>query len=74
GLLKSTPGVLEVAIHGARLHVTLAEAGREEEIGAGLSQAGVTVRSLDAIQPSLEDVFLYMVQQRQTSAANSSGE
>jgi ABC-2 type transport system ATP-binding protein len=73
-VLSSAPGVLEMTIHGARLHVLLADAGQGEAIQARLSQAGVAVRSIEAIQPSLEDIFLYLVRQRQTASAHISGE
>ncbi len=72
--LSGTPGVLEVAIHGAQLHVSLENPGLMQQVQARLSQAGVNVRSIEAIQPSLEDVFLYIVRQRQTALAGSSGE
>jgi ABC-2 type transport system ATP-binding protein len=71
--LSGAPGVLEVAIHGAKLHVSLADIVQAEEITGRLSQAEVAVRSLAAIQPSLEDVFLYMVRHRHTASAQSSG-
>jgi ABC-2 type transport system ATP-binding protein len=72
--LSKVPGVLETAIHGAKLHVLLSDIDRLEDTRDRLSQAGVTVRSMDIIQPSLEDIFLYMVEQRQTASAQISGE
>ena len=73
-VLNSSAGVLEATIHGAQLHVSLADAGQQERIKTRLSQAGIVVRHVENIQPSLEDIFLYMVRQRQTSATASSGE
>ncbi len=72
--LTGIPGVLETMIHGAKLHVSLVDIAQVEEIRSHLSQAGVTVRSIDPIQPSLEDIFLYMVEQRQIPSASISGE
>jgi ABC-2 type transport system ATP-binding protein len=71
--ISGAPGVLEMAIHGAKLHVSLADIDQVEEIKASLSRAGITVRSIEAIQPSLEDIFLYMVRQRQTAPISSLG-
>ncbi len=68
-ILESMPGILEMAIHGARLHVSLAEPGQTDELQTRLGRAGIAIRSLNVIQPSLEDIFLYMVQQRQTTPA-----
>jgi len=73
-VLEGMPGVLETAIHGAKLHVSLADLNLMEGIGARLSQAGLTVLGMDPIQPALEDIFLYMVQQRQPALAHLSGE
>lgn len=73
-ILTGLPGILETAVHGAKLHLLLSDIDRLEEVRGCLSQAGVPVRSIDAIQPSLEDIFLYMVEQRQTAPAHISGE
>jgi ABC-2 type transport system ATP-binding protein len=72
-VLETMPGILEMAVHGARLHVSLADPGQANELQARLSQGGIAVRSLNVIQPSLEDVFLYMVQQRQPTPAHALG-
>jgi ABC-2 type transport system ATP-binding protein len=72
-VLEMMPGILEMAVHGARLHVSLADPGQANELQARLSQGGIAVRSLNVIQPSLEDVFLYMVQQRQPTPAHALG-
>ncbi len=69
--LTGLPGVLETAIHGAKLHVLLSDIDRLDDVRTRLCQTGVTVRSMDAIQPSLEDIFLYMVEQRQTVFASA---
>ncbi len=67
--LTGMPGVLETAIHGAKLHVLLSDVDQLEDTRNSLCRAGVTVRSMEAIQPSLEDIFLYTVEQRQTMLA-----
>jgi len=66
-ILDGLPGILETAIHGAKFHVSLAGLGQMDEIREQLTRGGVQVRSMDAIQPALEDIFLYMVRQRQAA-------
>jgi len=73
-VLEQTAGVLEATIHGAQLHVSLADPSYQETIQAVLTQAGIVVARIDPIPPSLEDVFLYLVQQHQQRTAPSSGE
>ncbi|HTX78944.1 MAG TPA: ABC transporter ATP-binding protein [Longilinea sp.] len=68
-LLKDMDGVIETTIHGAQLHVSLADANRLESMKRKLTQAGIQLRSIESIQPTLEDIFLYLARQRQGSAA-----
>jgi hypothetical protein len=51
-----------VALYGALTHV-VAEGvvGHEERITGALAEAGVHVRAMDVIPPSLEDVFISSV-------------
>ncbi len=72
--LVSTSGALETAIHGAQLHVLLVDAEASPHMLEQLARAGIVVRSSRPIQPSLEDIFLYIVEQRLASAAGASGE
>jgi len=72
--LSDLPGIIETTIHGAQLHVLLNDAGEASHMLDTLREAGVVVRSSLPIQPSLEDVFLYMVEQHQASAKSDSGE
>ncbi len=72
--LASAQGVLETSIHGAQLHVLLAGAEASPYMLEQLTRAGVIVRSSRSIQPSLEDIFLYIVERRLPSAAGASGE
>ena len=63
--LRELEGLDEVALYGALIHV-VAEgiAARRQEIERVLSEAGVTVSTLDVIAPSLEDVFISSVRER----------
>jgi len=56
----------EVALYGALIHAVAAGVGAHRaEIEAVLEGAGVEVRSLDLIAPSLEDVFISTVRRPQ---------
>jgi ABC-type uncharacterized transport system ATPase subunit len=59
--------VLGVSVHGALLHVNAEAADARPEIEAGLAGAGITVRRLEPAQPSLEDVFIRLVDHQRGS-------
>lgn len=61
--LKRLPEVVEVALFGRTLHVTVtdADAGRRAVVSA-LSKEGRAVEEIRDIVPSLEDVFIGLVQ------------
>jgi ABC-2 type transport system ATP-binding protein len=58
------PGVLDTSIHGVRLHVAL----RDDKVLASLRnafrQAQIVVDEFEVILPSLEDVFISMIEAR----------
>jgi ABC-2 type transport system ATP-binding protein len=62
--LRALPGLDDVSLYGALIHV-VAEgvAERRQEIESALTSAGVKVRALDLIAPSLEDVFISSVRE-----------
>ncbi len=66
-LLPRLPGVQEAAIYGTLLHIIAAK-GNEQGIRAGLAEQGIRVDRLEPILPSLEDVFISLVQQPVTLA------
>ena len=60
--LAGASGVLETAMFGRNLHVTVEEATvGAEVVRRTLAAAGREVRSLHAVEPSLEDVFVSLV-------------
>jgi ABC-2 type transport system ATP-binding protein len=64
-LLKSRPGVLDVAVFGAALHVVVSAAQQARvELPAALASAGVIVTAVEPIAPSLEDAFVAMTGRR----------
>jgi ABC-2 type transport system ATP-binding protein len=65
--LRELGGLDEVALYGALIHVVAGEiAARRQEIEDLLTGAGVMVRALDVIAPSLEDVFISSVRESET--------
>ena len=54
---------VDAAIFGSTLHVTVEEAEPEiERLGLLLSQAGIRVKAIGKIVPSLEDVFVTLIE------------
>ena len=58
------PEVLDSAIHGVRLHVTLENEDQITNLVKTLQSAGIKVEEMETILPSLEDVFINMVESR----------
>ena len=62
--IRSKPWALETSVFGTRLHVMVAE---EHEGGrlirSELGGKGIQVQNVERIMPSLEDVFLYLLEQ-----------
>jgi len=68
--LEKLEGVSDVAVFGGGLHVTVPDTSRAmPEIRAALQRAGITVTVLEPIEPSMEDVFVAMIEQEERKAA-----
>jgi ABC-2 type transport system ATP-binding protein len=68
--LEGRPGVVDVAVFGGGLHVTLAdpEAGARD-VRETLAAKAISVQRFEAIPPSMEDVFVAMIEQEERKAA-----
>ncbi|PXW25349.1 ABC transporter ATP-binding protein [Paraburkholderia caballeronis] len=68
--LRGQPGVLDASIFGDRLHVLVANGGADTIVQA-LARAGIDAQPPLEIRPSLEDVFVQLVErtERARSAA-----
>jgi len=68
--LEGLPGVRDVAVFGGGLHVTVddLESGRAK-IRQALDTRGIAVQRLDRIEPSMEDVFVAMIEAEERKAA-----
>ncbi len=58
------PGVLDAALHGVLLHVSIRDKAVFPSLKKAFAQADVPIISHEFIQPSLEDVFITMVEDR----------
>lgn len=56
------PGVIDVALHGVLLHVTVENELVQRTLKEALASAGIMVRRMEAVPPSLEDVFVSLVE------------
>ena len=63
GVVQAVPGVLDVAVFGGGLHITVEdEAGVIARLTAALHERRITVERLEAIEPGMEDVFVAMIE------------
>jgi len=68
--LEGLDGISEVAVFGSGLHVTADDAPRAmARIRAALASNGVEVKRLEEIEPSMEDVFVAMIESEEKKAA-----
>jgi ABC-2 type transport system ATP-binding protein len=68
-VVASQPGVREVAPHGARLHAIVDDAAqRAPQLADALQAAGIADAHIERIDPSLEDVFVALVEGQAASA------
>ena len=67
--LQGRPGILDVAVFGSGLHVKV-ENDREgaAEIHRALDAARIGIRVLDPIPPSMEDVFVSLIEKEEKAA------
>ena len=70
-ILESQPGVRDVAVFGAGLHITVDDEVSEATVRIRrlLEERRIQVRRLDPIQPSMEDVFVALIEAEERKAA-----
>jgi ABC-2 type transport system ATP-binding protein len=69
GVLDREPAALETAVFGSGLHVTADSPGRVADLRVALEGAGLAVERIEPIAPSLEDVFVALVERSDRAAA-----
>jgi len=68
--LKGRPGIEDVAVFGSGLHVKVdQEHAAEAEIRSTLASAGIQIKELGPIAPSMEDVFVTLMEFQDKKAA-----
>jgi len=68
--LEADPAVLDVAVFGSGLHVMLKDpAMSSERIRNDLERRGIEIRLLEPILPSMEDVFVALIEAEERKAA-----
>jgi ABC-2 type transport system ATP-binding protein len=67
--LEGREGVSEVAVFGSGLHVTVADPASIPQVRQMLESRGIEVRRLEEILPSMEDVFVAMIEAEERKAA-----
>jgi ABC-2 type transport system ATP-binding protein len=66
--LENRPGVLETAVFGAGLHVTVENAKTAiPAVRDALAGAGLSVQHVDRIDPSMEDVFVAVIEKEEST-------
>jgi ABC-2 type transport system ATP-binding protein len=68
--LEGLPGVRDVAVFGGGLHVTVDDVGATSaRVRERLAGQGIEVRKLEQIVPSMEDVFVALIEREERKAA-----
>ena len=68
--LEGLPGVHDVAVFGGGLHITVDDAARgAARVRERVAARGIEVRRLEQIQPSMEDVFVALIEAEERKAA-----
>jgi ABC-2 type transport system ATP-binding protein len=68
--LEGLPGVRDVAVFGGGLHVTVDDVeGTSARVRERLAARGIEVRKLERIAPSMEDVFVALIEAEERKAA-----
>jgi ABC-2 type transport system ATP-binding protein len=69
--LREEPGVYDVQPFGRRLHVRTDSSLSSERLAERCEALGIAPRSVEPVEPSLEDVFLAVVAQHERTGAES---
>jgi ABC-2 type transport system ATP-binding protein len=67
--LQGRQGIVDVAVFGSGLHITVPEAQRSDEVRTALGAAGIRIDSLEPIPPSMEDVFVGLIEEQERAVA-----
>ncbi len=68
------PGVIDAALQGVLLHVTVEDAGLRQQLVDALTREGIDVLRAEFVQPSLEDVFVSLIEAQYRAQAREATE
>jgi ABC-2 type transport system ATP-binding protein len=66
--LEGIEQVKEVALYGSGLHVTVKDPAAAATIARVLAERGVAIRRLEEVEPSMEDVFVSLIEEEERKA------
>jgi ABC-2 type transport system ATP-binding protein len=73
-ILRKQPWVLGVSLFGNRLHLSVSsERDGRDRVVALLSPHGIVVRRVDRIMPTLEDVFIHLIEEKAAGPGPQTG-
>jgi len=61
-IAKELPEVVDASVHGVLVHVVVDRKGNQKRVLNKLEKEGIQVSRMEKIEPSLEDVFITMVE------------
>jgi len=67
--LQNRKEIGDVAVFGSGLHITVPEARGSDEVRRVLGTAGIRIDSLEPIPPSMEDVFVGLIEEQERAVA-----
>jgi ABC-2 type transport system ATP-binding protein len=68
--LEGKEGISEVAVFGSGLHLTVRDAGAAESlVRKALAERQIEIQRLEVIEPSMEDVFVAMIEEEERKAS-----
>lgn len=73
-IARALPGVTDAALHGVLLHVTVEDTQLKEPLIDALTRDGINVLRVESVQPSLEDVFVSLVEAQYLAQARKETE
>jgi ABC-2 type transport system ATP-binding protein len=64
--LRGRQAIVDVAVFGSGLHIKVDDEARAtQEIQSALGTAGIKIGSLDPIPPTMEDVFVGLIEEQE---------
>jgi ABC-2 type transport system ATP-binding protein len=70
-VLRNQPFSRDASLYGIFLHVLVDDAKYEQDIRKALTEANLPVKRIEKILPSLEDVFVFLVEKQQAELAKA---